>query len=87
MCIRRGEFRLRIVCVFFFFFGYSAIFMCWIEFGLSYLFGCVWICRKTMPRWTEQVSVGSETGLVTADDGYNWRKYGQKDILGASFPR
>ncbi|XP_057497931.1 probable WRKY transcription factor 41 [Actinidia eriantha] len=43
--------------------------------------------RKTLPRWTEQVSVCSETGLVTGDDGYNWRKYGQKDILGANFPR
>lgn len=21
------------------------------------------------------------------DDGYNWRKYGQKDILGAAHPR
>ncbi|GFY97420.1 WRKY family transcription factor [Actinidia rufa] len=39
------------------------------------------------PRDVYKKSVGSETGLVTADDGYNWRKYGQKDILGASFPR
>lgn len=23
----------------------------------------------------------------TPDDGYSWRKYGQKDILGAKFPR
>uniref|UniRef100_A0A2C9VUB0 WRKY domain-containing protein n=1 Tax=Manihot esculenta TaxID=3983 RepID=A0A2C9VUB0_MANES len=28
------------------------------------------------------------TGLEgPVDDGYNWRKYGQKDILGANFPR
>ncbi|KAK1558982.1 hypothetical protein Q3G72_009076 [Acer saccharum] len=44
--------------------------------------------RKTMPRWTEQVKVCSGTGLEgPLDDGYCWRKYGQKDILGASFPR
>ncbi|KAK3194649.1 hypothetical protein Dsin_025959 [Dipteronia sinensis] len=44
--------------------------------------------RKTMPRWTEQVKVCSGTGLEgPLDDGYCWRKYGQKDILGANFPR
>lgn len=43
------------------------------------------ICRKTSPRWTEQVRVCSGKG--TGDDGYSWRKYGQKDILGANFPR
>ncbi|KAG5538254.1 hypothetical protein RHGRI_018994 [Rhododendron griersonianum] len=41
--------------------------------------------RKTSPRWTEQVRVCSGKG--TGDDGYTWRKYGQKDILGANFPR
>ncbi|KDP28582.1 hypothetical protein JCGZ_14353 [Jatropha curcas] len=44
--------------------------------------------RKTQPRWTEQVKVCSGMGLEgPLDDGYNWRKYGQKDILGANFPR
>ncbi|KAJ0112487.1 hypothetical protein Patl1_00579 [Pistacia atlantica] len=44
--------------------------------------------RKTMARWTEQVKVCSGTGLEgPLDDGYCWRKYGQKDILGASYPR
>ncbi|KAL3635677.1 WRKY Transcription Factor [Castilleja foliolosa] len=42
--------------------------------------------RKLQPTWTEQVS--SEYGLEgPRDDGYNWRKYGQKDILGAKHPR
>lgn len=39
-------------------------------------------------RWTRQVRVcpagGIEEPLV---DGYSWRKYGQKDILGAKYPR
>ncbi|XP_042503962.1 probable WRKY transcription factor 53 [Macadamia integrifolia] len=44
--------------------------------------------RKMMPRWTEQVRVSSGTGLEgPLDDGYSWRKYGQKDILGAKYPR
>lgn len=44
--------------------------------------------RKTMPQWTEQVKVTSGTALEgTLDDGYCWRKYGQKDILGRNFPR
>ncbi|KAJ4728146.1 putative WRKY transcription factor [Melia azedarach] len=44
--------------------------------------------RKTVPRWTEQVKVCSGTGLEgPLDDGYCWRKYGQKDIHGANFPR
>ncbi|KAG7015149.1 putative WRKY transcription factor 41, partial [Cucurbita argyrosperma subsp. argyrosperma] len=44
--------------------------------------------RKTQPRWTEQVKVNSETGFEGPhEDGYSWRKYGQKDILGATFPR
>lgn len=43
-------------------------------------------CRKTMPRRREQVEVclGTEGNK---EDGYSWRKYGQKDILGAKFPR
>uniref|UniRef100_A0A2P2KF72 WRKY transcription factor n=2 Tax=Rhizophora mucronata TaxID=61149 RepID=A0A2P2KF72_RHIMU len=44
--------------------------------------------RKTMPRWTDQVRVNSGNGLEGPHDyGYNWRKYGQKDILGAKYPR
>ncbi|PON45249.1 WRKY domain containing protein [Parasponia andersonii] len=44
--------------------------------------------RKTLPRWTDQVRVSSENGLEgPQDDGYSWRKYGQKDILGAKYPR
>ncbi|KAF8412137.1 hypothetical protein HHK36_000093 [Tetracentron sinense] len=44
--------------------------------------------RKTLPRWTEQVRVCLGAGLEgPLDDGYNWRKYGQKDILGAKYPR
>ncbi|CAN4077410.1 unnamed protein product [Withania somnifera] len=42
--------------------------------------------RKSQPTWTEQVSV--ERGFEgPTDDGYSWRKYGQKDILGAKYPR
>ncbi|GLT90784.1 hypothetical protein SLE2022_087020 [Rubroshorea leprosula] len=44
--------------------------------------------RKTQPRWTDQVKVSSEGVLEGPhDDGYSWRKYGQKDILGAKYPR
>ncbi|XP_010261512.1 PREDICTED: probable WRKY transcription factor 41 [Nelumbo nucifera] len=44
--------------------------------------------RKMEPRWTEQVRVCSGTRLEgPVDDGYSWRKYGQKDILGAKHPR
>ncbi|KAK6936715.1 WRKY domain [Dillenia turbinata] len=44
--------------------------------------------RKSTPRWTKQVSVSPGSGLEQSlDDGYVWRKYGQKDILGAKYPR
>ncbi|GMY30508.1 probable WRKY transcription factor 53 [Fagus crenata] len=44
--------------------------------------------RKILPRWTDQVRVNSGNGLEGPhDDGYSWRKYGQKDILGAKYPR
>ncbi|CAA0812103.1 Probable WRKY transcription factor 41 [Striga hermonthica] len=44
--------------------------------------------RKSQPTMTEQVRVSSENGLDgPLDDGYSWRKYGQKDILGAKHPR
>ncbi|KAL3829741.1 hypothetical protein ACJIZ3_018543 [Penstemon smallii] len=43
---------------------------------------------KTSPRWSEQVRVCSGPGLDgQVNDAYNWRKYGQKDILGANHPR
>ncbi|CAN0908785.1 Probable WRKY transcription factor 41 [Linum grandiflorum] len=44
--------------------------------------------RKTAARWTDHVRISSENGLESCiDDGYSWRKYGQKDILGAKYPR
>ncbi|CAI9768818.1 unnamed protein product [Fraxinus pennsylvanica] len=44
--------------------------------------------RKTLAKWSEQVRLGSGTRLEDPfDDGYNWRKYGQKVILRAKFPR
>ncbi|KAH7550158.1 hypothetical protein ACOSQ2_024943 [Xanthoceras sorbifolium] len=44
--------------------------------------------RKTLPRWTDKVRVSFESGLEGPhEDGYSWRKYGQKDILGAKYPR
>lgn len=44
--------------------------------------------RKTIPRWSEKVKVCVGSGVEgPLDDGYNWRKYGQKDILGANHPR
>lgn len=45
-------------------------------------------CRKTMAKWSEQVKVCSGTMVEgPLSDGYSWRKYGQKDILGANHPR
>ncbi|XVF54510.1 hypothetical protein PTKIN_Ptkin05aG0186100 [Pterospermum kingtungense] len=42
--------------------------------------------RKTLPRWTNLVQVG--TALEgPLEDCYSWRKYGQKDILGSKYPR
>lgn len=44
--------------------------------------------RKAMPRWTKRVKIQPGTGIEgSLDDKYNWRKYGQKDILGAKYPR
>ncbi|CAH9089686.1 unnamed protein product [Cuscuta epithymum] len=44
--------------------------------------------RKLLPTWTEQVRVVTDNGLEgPPEDGYSWRKYGQKDILGAKYPR
>ncbi|XP_027338921.1 probable WRKY transcription factor 53 [Abrus precatorius] len=44
--------------------------------------------RNTLPRWTKQIRVKPGVGVEgPLDDGYSWRKYGQKDILGAMYPR
>ncbi|XP_020675371.2 probable WRKY transcription factor 53 [Dendrobium catenatum] len=44
--------------------------------------------RKSLPRWSEQVKACSGSAMeIPLDDGHSWRKYGQKDILGAKFPR
>ncbi|XP_075489249.1 putative WRKY transcription factor 53 [Primulina tabacum] len=43
--------------------------------------------RKTLATWS-QLRVCTEIGFESQlDDGYYWRKYGQKDILGAKHPR
>ncbi|KAL3039883.1 hypothetical protein AAZX31_01G210400 [Glycine max] len=44
--------------------------------------------RKMMPKWTEHIRVKIENGVEgPLEDGYSWRKYGQKDILSAKYPR
>ncbi|CAN6208631.1 unnamed protein product, partial [Urochloa humidicola] len=43
--------------------------------------------RKGLPRWTAEFRVPDANLEATPDDGFSWRKYGQKDILGAKFPR
>ncbi|KAG2642860.1 transcription factor WRKY19-like [Panicum virgatum] len=44
--------------------------------------------RRTTERVKRQVRVSSAAGGdVPADDGHSWRKYGQKEILGAKHPR
>jgi hypothetical protein len=46
--------------------------------------------RKATARWTSQqvrVSAAGAGAEGPADDGHSWRKYGQKDILGAKYPR
>ncbi|XP_070038270.1 transcription factor WRKY19-like isoform X2 [Nicotiana tomentosiformis] len=42
--------------------------------------------RKLLQQWSKQVRISGIEDL-NHDDGYSWRKYGQKDILGANFPR
>ncbi|KAL4361624.1 hypothetical protein GQ457_04G038400 [Hibiscus cannabinus] len=44
--------------------------------------------KSGQPRWTHRVRVRPEMVLEgSLDDGFNWRKYGQKDILGSKYPR
>ncbi|KAK4723713.1 hypothetical protein R3W88_026492 [Solanum pinnatisectum] len=44
--------------------------------------------RKKMQQWGKQVRVyGTELESFNHDDGFSWRKYGQKNILGVSHPR
>ncbi|GLU00792.1 hypothetical protein SLE2022_181360 [Rubroshorea leprosula] len=44
--------------------------------------------RKIMSTWTKRVRVCSGSSPdVPLDDGYSWRKYGQKVILGTNHPR
>ncbi|XP_020161815.1 disease resistance protein RGA5 isoform X2 [Aegilops tauschii subsp. strangulata] len=43
--------------------------------------------RKTLPKWSTQVRVSSLQDIEGHDDGFSWRKYGQKDILGSRNPR
>ncbi|TMW94727.1 hypothetical protein EJD97_009878 [Solanum chilense] len=44
--------------------------------------------KSSTPRWTKQVHIQPGAPIEgTLDDGYSWRKYGQKDILGAKHPR
>nr|AGR40496.1 WRKY1 transcription factor [Artemisia annua] len=44
--------------------------------------------RKGSIICEDQVKMCTDDGLEgSVDDGYSWRKYGQKDILGAKFPR
>ncbi|GJM99043.1 hypothetical protein PR202_ga16105 [Eleusine coracana subsp. coracana] len=44
--------------------------------------------RKMTEKMKNQVKVSSAGGGETpVDDGHSWRKYGQKEILGAKYPR
>ncbi|XP_076895080.1 putative WRKY transcription factor 53 [Bidens hawaiensis] len=44
--------------------------------------------RKGSTTWEDQVITCSDNGLDgDINDGFSWRKYGQKDIQGAKFPR
>ncbi|XP_026425658.1 probable WRKY transcription factor 41 [Papaver somniferum] len=45
-------------------------------------------CRKGIVTWTQQVRACEQGGFQgPLDDGYGWRKYGQKNIFGAAYPR
>lgn len=55
---------------------------------IDFDYNIIVICRKTLPEWSEHVRFCPESGLEgPLNDGYSWRKYGQKLILGANFPR
>ncbi|XP_009396561.2 probable WRKY transcription factor 41 [Musa acuminata AAA Group] len=43
--------------------------------------------RKTLPKKKIQVTVGSGGVAAALDDGYSWRKYGNKNILGSKHSR
>ncbi|GFS28987.1 WRKY family transcription factor [Actinidia rufa] len=43
--------------------------------------------RKTLLQPAEEVRIHCGKRLSLMDDGFSWRKYGQKDIMGANFPR
>ncbi|KAK4273912.1 hypothetical protein QN277_017215 [Acacia crassicarpa] len=44
--------------------------------------------QNTSARWTKQIRISPGMTVESLlDDGFSWRKYGQKDILGAKFPR
>ncbi|CAO2838675.1 unnamed protein product [Amaranthus hypochondriacus] len=44
--------------------------------------------RRNSPRVTQRVEGCTSSGLEgPIEDGFNWRKYGQKEILGAKFTR
>ncbi|KAG2709715.1 hypothetical protein I3843_05G231700 [Carya illinoinensis] len=45
--------------------------------------------RKALPMWTQRVRVSPGMGLDQGrlNDGFSWRKYGQKEILNARYPR
>ncbi|KAM0939441.1 putative transcription factor WRKY family [Dioscorea sansibarensis] len=43
--------------------------------------------RKALPKWSNKVRVNPGAMDAPLDDGHSWRKYGQKEILGAKYPR
>ncbi|XP_062180714.1 transcription factor WRKY19-like isoform X2 [Phragmites australis] len=43
--------------------------------------------RKGVPSVRRQVRATSVQDMTALNDGLSWRKYGQKDILGAKYPR
>lgn len=47
------------------------------------------VIRKDLPKWKRQVGVAAYSGGLAEglEDGCSWRKYGQKEILGAVHPR